>query len=532
MLEKSRTSNSGFKGVYRRPNGIFLASIRRDGSNKGLGDYATAEQAALVCARELAADRAAAEMVAAKKAAAEQANAAADRLNLQKASMTECLPGALSEAPQAMAAILTPASSAPASAPTPSLAMAAAAPPVPPARAPQPSSCECEAAPSSASAPAAASAVATPAAASFAAAQAAPLAAAPILTSSAAAPAVASASAPAAAALASAPVAASASAPAAASASAPVAASAVALAAATLAVAPAAVASASASAAASPAAAPAASSAPLAVAPEGIPGSGWVPGDTSSWVRDGWMAVAGQMRQSRALLPPPPLATKRERTEEEERRAAEKAALEKARHEAETAALVVGARVEGRYQASVPGMASSSLFKNTHWFPGRIQAIDALEGTYEILYDDGDHEKGVKRRFVRLPPTATQKRERAEEEEEERRAADTAAVEKTRQAADTTALEKAGQPETAALVVGARVEGRYQASLPGIASSSLFKNTHWFPGRIQAIDALEGTYEILYDDGDHEKGVKRRFVRLMRQQMSSSSAEPTLHRST
>jgi len=244
------------------------------------------------------------------------------------------------------------------------------------------------------------------------------------------------------------------------------------------------------------------------------------------------MAVAGQMRQSRALLPPPPLATKRERTEEEERRAAEKAALEKARHEAETAALVVGARVEGRYQASVPGMASSSLFKNTHWFPGRIQAIDALEGTYEILYDDGDHEKGVKRRFVRLPPTATQKRERAEEEEEERRAADTAAVEKTRQAADTTALEKAGQPETAALVVGARVEGRYQASLPGIASSSLFKNTHWFPGRIQAIDALEGTYEILYDDGDHEKGVKRRFVRLMRQQMSSSSAEPTLHRST
>jgi len=164
-------------------------------------------------------------------------------------------------------------------------------------------------------------------------------------------------------------------------------------------------------------------------------------------VRDGWMAVAGQMRQSRALLPPPPLATKRERTEEEERRAAEKAALEKARHEAETAALVVGARVEGRYQASVPGMASSSLFKNTHWFPGRIQAIDALEGTYEILYDDGDHEKGVKRRFVRLPPTATQKRERAEEEEEERRAADTAAVEKTRQAADTTALEKAGQPE-------------------------------------------------------------------------------------
>ncbi len=114
------------------------------------------------------------------------------------------------------------------------------------------------------------------------------------------------------------------------------------------------------------------------------------------------MAAAGQMRQSRAVLPPPATALKRERSEVEQRKAAEKVAAEKARHEAETAALVVGARVEGRYQASLPGVASSSLLKSTHWFPGTIQAIEPKEGTYEILYDDGDHEAGVKRRFVRL----------------------------------------------------------------------------------------------------------------------------------
>ena len=107
------------------------------------------------------------------------------------------------------------------------------------------------------------------------------------------------------------------------------------------------------------------------------------------------MAADGERRAARAILPPPPPVTRRERTDEERRRATEKAA-------AEVAALVVGARVEGRYQASSPGVATSSLLKKTSWFPGVIKAIDAKEGTYTIVYDDGDRERGVKRRFVRL----------------------------------------------------------------------------------------------------------------------------------
>ena len=117
------------------------------------------------------------------------------------------------------------------------------------------------------------------------------------------------------------------------------------------------------------------------------------------------------MRKSVPILPPAPPAAKKARSDEERARAAEKVA-------AETAALVVGARVEGRYQASLPGIASSSLFRKTHWFPGMIQSVEA-DGdppTYAILYDDGDFETGVKRRFVRLmrPEVAAQA---AEEEE-------------------------------------------------------------------------------------------------------------------
>ena len=83
---------------------------------------------------------------------------------------------------------------------------------------------------------------------------------------------------------------------------------------------------------------------------------------------------------------------------------------------------------------------------------------------------------------------------------------------------------RAARAEAAALVIGARVEGRFQASLPGVGSSSLIKKTNWFPGMIHAIDEADGTYSILYDDGDYEKGVKRRFIRPMRPEVAAAVA--------
>ena len=118
--------------------------------------------------------------------------------------------------------------------------------------------------------------------------------------------------------------------------------------------------------------------------------------DPEGWKRDGWMAPHGEMRKSRPVLPPERKPVRQPRREEERQKTAQRLA-------AETAALVVGARVEGRYQASLPGVASTpSLLKKCHWFPGMIQTVDAVDGTYSILYDDGDFEEGVRRRWVRI----------------------------------------------------------------------------------------------------------------------------------
>ena len=118
--------------------------------------------------------------------------------------------------------------------------------------------------------------------------------------------------------------------------------------------------------------------------------------DPEGWKRDGWMAPPGEMRKSRPVLPPERKPVRQPRSEEERQRTAQRLA-------AETAALVVGARVEGRYQASLPGVASTpSLLKKCYWFPGMIQTVDAFDGTFSILYDDGDFEEGVRRRWVRI----------------------------------------------------------------------------------------------------------------------------------
>ena len=57
---------------------------------------------------------------------------------------------------------------------------------------------------------------------------------------------------------------------------------------------------------------------------------------------------------------------------------------------ATTAEFAVGARVEARYGGEA------------EWFAGTITAI--MDGTYDIVYEDGDTEEGVPPELVRMVP--------------------------------------------------------------------------------------------------------------------------------
>ena len=107
--------------------------------------------------------------------------------------------------------------------------------------------------------------------------------------------------------------------------------------------------------------------------------------DPIGWVNDGWAAPPGQKRESR------PIISSNKQSRRKKRDTAAPASVE---------AFAVGTRVEARWQASLPGIGS--LLKKTHWHPGTVDGLED-DGTYRISYDDGDYEKGVKRRFVRRP---------------------------------------------------------------------------------------------------------------------------------
>lgn len=120
--------------------------------------------------------------------------------------------------------------------------------------------------------------------------------------------------------------------------------------------------------------------------------------DPERWIADGWMAAPFVKRTSKTIL-------EARRAEEERappKRVMDAAALALARSRA-AAALVVGARVEARFQASL------NVRWKTFWFPGTIAAVHD-DSTFGVRYDDGDHEDFVKRRFIRILTPAKERR--------------------------------------------------------------------------------------------------------------------------
>jgi hypothetical protein len=111
--------------------------------------------------------------------------------------------------------------------------------------------------------------------------------------------------------------------------------------------------------------------------------------------------------------------------------------------------LDVGVAIEARYGG------------DAKYYPGKIEK-DNGDGTYAIVYADGDREPGVARGLIRAVQAAAE--------------------------------------ETGELEVGAVVKARYGGG------------QKYYPGKIAKANS-DGSYEILYADGDTEKSVAREWIR-------------------
>ena len=118
------------------------------------------------------------------------------------------------------------------------------------------------------------------------------------------------------------------------------------------------------------------------------------------------------------------------------------------------------------------------------WFPGKISFANG-DGTYDIVYDDGDAEKGVPASLIRNPEEFD---------------------------GDSQSTNSQAKPQQQPLKPGDAIEANY-----GGGGS-------WFPGRVGSVNA-DGTFDIRYDDGDAEQGVSAELVRRVGGEPAAASEE-------
>eukprot|EP00939_MAST-03C_sp_MAST-3C-sp1_P000758 g758.t1 len=128
------------------------------------------------------------------------------------------------------------------------------------------------------------------------------------------------------------------------------------------------------------------------------------------------------------------------------------------------------------------GMKVEARFGGRDKFlPGKITYARS-DGTFDILYEDGDSERRVKRKYIRAQKTKSRNRSRSRSKSRER---------------DDEIRE------------GMKVEARFGGK------------DKYYAGKITYVRS-DGTFDILYEDGDSERRVKRKFIRPVETKIKSS----------
>lgn len=134
----------------------------------------------------------------------------------------------------------------------------------------------------------------------------------------------------------------------------------------------------------------------------------------------------------------------------------------------------VGDEVEARYK------------KGRKWFPGVIGEVNR-DGTYDVRYSDGDAERDVEPGLIRGVGVTS--------------------------ATSLTTNSSAGSSDTANLTVGENVEARFGG------------RSRWFKATVER-ENRDGTYHLLYADGDEEKRVAKYLIRKIDGGARSGSKSP------
>ncbi|GMH80068.1 hypothetical protein TrLO_g3161, partial [Triparma laevis f. longispina] len=127
-----------------------------------------------------------------------------------------------------------------------------------------------------------------------------------------------------------------------------------------------------------------------------------------------------------------------------------------------------GVKVEARYRGKAK------------YYSGKITRVRS-NGTYDVAYDDGEKEFGVKREMIKVLESSRSSRSRGRDDE--------------------SGSDEIGE--------GDKVEARYRGK------------SKWYSGKVARVRS-NGTMDIHYDDGEKELGVDPSFVRAVKKSSSRS----------
>ncbi|GFH43922.1 hypothetical protein CTEN210_00396 [Chaetoceros tenuissimus] len=127
-------------------------------------------------------------------------------------------------------------------------------------------------------------------------------------------------------------------------------------------------------------------------------------------------------------------------------------------------AFEIGDEIEARYKGK------------SKYYPGKISRV-RFDGSYDIMYEDGDREIGVSKDLVRPREVKEEFKQQAHLNQEDE--------------------EHEGKKKFS---IGDEVEVRYKGK------------SKFYPGKISR-SRFDGTYDVLYNDGDRELGVSKEMIR-------------------
>eukprot|EP00501_MAST-03F_sp_TOSAG23-6_P000732 GSMAST32.ASY1.ANO1.760.1 assembled CDS len=117
------------------------------------------------------------------------------------------------------------------------------------------------------------------------------------------------------------------------------------------------------------------------------------------------------------------------------------------------------------------------------FYKGKVVGTHS-DGTFDILYEDGDKEKRVKRKYIKKKTSKKKKKTKS----------------KANSSSDSDSGGEMVTDDDAEIEEGDKIEARYGGK------------SKFYKGKVVGTHS-DGTFDILYEDGDKEKRVKRKYIK-------------------